>query len=328
MFFLASTDDPVAEKSKVTKTNNWSLELPGIVLGLRTHPGVRQAGYVFLYPGWYREISLCREPWCYVVPEIEMRSFWQLYMHLNWSCSGKPFTCTMCFWLPIHMCRRKTFRFLNVFWVQNVSFPNPIGGDECKKTPWGKCPDLRLRMQTESKSVKNCKVILSEERENSFVRGKTDWWRDSWGWTGTEAMLRWRGKMGIRRVRGRRRNDSQSLLSERGTRRSPAGNEAIYPLLSISLDRCLLSYQRTKQILGAGGYGTGNQNAHSEADVKFTPYVLFLRYMEHRKQNYQLFWRAVLSLQPSWSDASWLLCSCCRGIQKYSFSWFLNHCVV
>ncbi len=94
-----------------------------------------------------------------IVPEIEMpgHSWAALYAYPELSCTGIPWTLpeekSFEFTDPYCAGNEKTFEFLeNVLTEVMQLFPSEyihIGGDECKKTPWEKCPKCQKRMKEE-----------------------------------------------------------------------------------------------------------------------------------------------------------------------------------
>jgi len=124
-----------------------------------------------------------------VVPEIEMpgheRNLLDAYPELY--CSGRPFqrdtTLPWEFTDPFCAGNEKTFEFLeNVLSEVIELFPSEyihIGGDEAKKTPWGKCSKCQVRMRKEG--LKNVEELQSYfiSRIGRFLESKN---RKMIGW--------------------------------------------------------------------------------------------------------------------------------------------------
>jgi len=108
-----------------------------------------------------------------ILPEIEMpgHSWAALYAYPELSCTGIPWTLAeeknFEFSDPYCAGNEKTFEFLEDVLTEVIHlFPSEyihIGGDECKKTPWKKCPKCQERMREEN-------LDNVEELQSYFIR--------------------------------------------------------------------------------------------------------------------------------------------------------------
>ena len=170
-----------------------------------------------VYGGFYTQdeireiVQYARERYVTIVPEIEMpgHSWAALYAYPYLSCSGKPFFIApgvpFEFTDPYCAGNEETFRFLEDVLTEVAElFPSPyihVGGDECKKTPWEKCPKCRLRMQREHLSgVEELQSYFIRRIEKILVaRGKKliGWDEILEGGLAPEAtVMSWRGEEG------------------------------------------------------------------------------------------------------------------------------------
>lgn len=136
-----------------------------------------------LYGGFYSQkdvreiVNYARERFITVVPEIEIpgHSTAALLAYPEYSCDGRPPA-----GIPLGggvfgkvYCpgKEKTFTFLeNVFSEVLALFPGEyihIGGDECPKGAWEKCPDCQRRIKTEKLTAKD--GHSAEERLQSYM---------------------------------------------------------------------------------------------------------------------------------------------------------------
>jgi len=117
-----------------------------------------------------------------VLPEIEMPGHMAavLFAYPELSCSGKPWVkdpkLAFEFSDPYCAGNEKTFGFLEDVLKEVMDlFPSHyihVGGDECKKGPWEKCPKCQARMQTEK--LKNVAGLQSYfiSRIGKFINSK------------------------------------------------------------------------------------------------------------------------------------------------------------
>lgn len=236
-----------------------------------------------VYGGYYTQddireiVQYACERYVTIVPEIEMpgHSWAALYAYPYLSCSGKPFFVSpdvpFEFTDPYCAGKEETFRFLEDVLTEIIElFPSEnihIGGDECKKSPWEKCPKCRVRMQKEG-------LASGEELQSYFIRrvekfllskGKklVGWDEILEGGLAPEAtVMSWRGEEGgIQAARQghdaimtpaevlyfSRKQDEEPMLAE---------EDGFYALRNVYLydpQPSILSESEAKHILGAQG---------------------------------------------------------------------------
>ncbi len=276
-----------------------------------------------VYGGFYTQddireiVQYAGERYVTVVPEIEMpgHSWAALYAYPNLSCSGKPFyvapNVPFEFTDPYCAGSEQTFRFLeDVLSEVAELFPSPyihIGGDECKKTPWEKCPKCRLRMQTENlKSVEELQSYFIRRIEKILVvRGKKliGWDEILEGGLAPEAtVMSWRGEDGgIQAARqghdavmtpaevlylSRQQDEESRLVNEDGF-------YALREVYSYDPVPSVLTQEEAKHILGAQGcLWTEETQTPEEAECKILPRLCALSeitWSPRENKNYQQF---------------------------------------
>jgi hexosaminidase len=183
------TDDPgwriqIKKYPKLTEISAWRNSGPGPLRSRDDPPKTDE-----IYGGYYTHddikdiVDYARSLYVIVVPEIEMpgHSSSALVAYPELSCTGGPFKVqnTMGISDDVYCAgNEKTFEFLEDVLAEVVElFPSRyihIGGDECPKKRWEKCPKCQARIKTEglkdehelqSYFVKRIeKVLLSKNR--------------------------------------------------------------------------------------------------------------------------------------------------------------------
>ena len=131
------------------------------------------------YGGYYTQadireiVKYAQNRFITIVPEIEMpgHSWAALYANLDLTCTGKswkkPENVSFEFSDPFCVGNEKTFEFFDDVFTEVIAlFPSKyihIGGDECKKTTWEKCPKCQKRMKNEG-------LTKVEELQSYFIK--------------------------------------------------------------------------------------------------------------------------------------------------------------
>lgn len=169
------------------------------------------------YGGYYTQddirevVKYAQDRFITVLPEIEMpgHSWFALYAFQELNCDGKPWRMpdSVSFQQTGPYCvgNEKTFEVLENIISEVIDlFPSPyihIGGDECNKEPWKKCPKCQKRMKDEGFTHVDQLQSYLITRMEKFINSKG---RQIFGWdeilegglAPDAAVMSWRGEKG------------------------------------------------------------------------------------------------------------------------------------